>query len=45
MDYLINVVVAHMRSINITEIELMALFGFFIWRDSKFLSLCKHLST
>jgi hypothetical protein len=38
MDYVVNVVVAHMRHINITEMELMALFGMFIWKDSVNLS-------
>ncbi|KAI1730922.1 zinc finger, c4 type (two domains) domain-containing protein [Ditylenchus destructor] len=34
MHYVVNVVVTHMRNINITEMELMALFGMFIWKDT-----------
>jgi hypothetical protein len=33
MHYLVKTVVAHMRNIELTEMELMALFGMFIWND------------
>ena len=33
MYYLVKTVVAHMRSIELTEMELIALFGMFIWSD------------
>ncbi|KAI1695977.1 ligand-binding domain of nuclear hormone receptor domain-containing protein [Ditylenchus destructor] len=34
MDYLLNVVVAEMRKLEITEVELMVLLGMFLWKDS-----------
>lgn len=37
IDYLINVIVAHMRQICITDTEVVALFGLFIWKDGFFL--------
>ena len=36
MQYLVKTVVAHMRNIEIGEMELMALFGMFIWNDCAF---------
>ncbi|KAI1710657.1 ligand-binding domain of nuclear hormone receptor domain-containing protein [Ditylenchus destructor] len=34
MDYLLNVVVAEIRKLEITEMELMVLLGMFLWKDS-----------
>ncbi|KAH7698318.1 Protein NHR-33 [Aphelenchoides avenae] len=31
--YIVSVVVAHMRSIDLSEVELMALVGMFLWKD------------
>ncbi|KAH7709585.1 Protein NHR-33 [Aphelenchoides avenae] len=33
MSYIVSVVVAHMRSVDLTEVELMALAGMFLWKD------------
>ncbi|KAL3115604.1 hypothetical protein niasHT_014281 [Heterodera trifolii] len=38
MHYLVKTVVAHMRHIGLTETELIALFGIFIWSDSEEIS-------
>uniref|UniRef100_A0A914GPZ7 NR LBD domain-containing protein n=1 Tax=Globodera rostochiensis TaxID=31243 RepID=A0A914GPZ7_GLORO len=38
MSYLVKTVVAHMRLIKLTEMELVALFGMFIWSDSEAIS-------
>ncbi|KAI3411144.1 Ligand-binding domain of nuclear hormone receptor [Globodera pallida] len=38
MSYLVKTVVAHMRLIKLTETELVALFGMFIWSDSEAIS-------
>ncbi|KAL3123931.1 hypothetical protein niasHT_001761 [Heterodera trifolii] len=38
MYYLVKTVVAHMRHIGLTETELIALFGIFIWSDSEEIS-------
>uniref|UniRef100_A0A914GPB8 Uncharacterized protein n=1 Tax=Globodera rostochiensis TaxID=31243 RepID=A0A914GPB8_GLORO len=38
MSYLVKTVVAHMRLIKLTEMELVALFGMFIWSDSESIS-------
>jgi hypothetical protein len=34
MSYIVNVIVAHMRAVNLTEVELMALAGMFLWKDT-----------
>uniref|UniRef100_A0A914GTI8 Nuclear receptor domain-containing protein n=1 Tax=Globodera rostochiensis TaxID=31243 RepID=A0A914GTI8_GLORO len=38
MHYLVKTVVAHMRHIELSEMELIALFGIFIWSDSEEIS-------
>ena len=34
MHYMVNIVVSHMRNLDITEAELMTLCGLFIWKDT-----------
>lgn len=33
MNYIVNVVVQHMRLIDVTEMEIIALSGMFLWRE------------
>jgi hypothetical protein len=36
MHYIVNVVVQHMRLIDVTEMEIIALSGMFLWREGTY---------